>query len=177
MITRTSSGQLIIESIVAVTILVVAIFGIFALVSRSLSLFRVVSDRYTATYLAGEGIEIVKNIVDTNINTCRAWNTGLTDGAYLADYNDLVLTAKSSNNEPLLISDETGLYSYDAGTPTRFYRDITLESKGEEAQELIVRSNVSWTGRGNSQSETRLEDHFFNWRSAPADCTGEEPTP
>lgn len=61
---RSNSGQSIIEMLVALSIVVVALLGILVLVNRSVGLSRVTNDQYTASYLAFEGIEIVKNMFD-----------------------------------------------------------------------------------------------------------------
>ena len=63
---RKNKGYILIEAIIAITIAVVGLLGIFSLLSRSLSLNRVVADRFVASYLVAESIEIVKNLVDNN---------------------------------------------------------------------------------------------------------------
>ena len=63
---KLTKGYVLVESVVAMTIVVVGLLGIFSLLSQSLSLNRVVGDRYVGTYLAAEGIEVVKNIIDNN---------------------------------------------------------------------------------------------------------------
>src|SRR3989344_7355701 len=70
------SGQALVEVMVAVSILTVGFLGIVGLLSRALALNRVVADNYTATYLAAEGIEITKNIVDGNVVQGQPWNSG-----------------------------------------------------------------------------------------------------
>ena len=57
-------GQTIIELIVAISIVVVSLLGIFALISRSLAINRLTSEQYAASYLAAEGIELVRNMFD-----------------------------------------------------------------------------------------------------------------
>ena len=57
-------GQSLIEVMVAVTALTVSFLGISSLLSQSLALNRVISNEATATYLASEGIEIAKNLID-----------------------------------------------------------------------------------------------------------------
>lgn len=163
------SGQALIESIVAVSILTVGFLGIFSLLSQSLSLNRVVSDNYTATYLAAEGIEIVKNLIDANTIRGQAWNCGLTDGVYEAAWDSLPAagacggTALASNqNRFLSFSSATNLYSYSGTSPTSFKRQIILTRVSGD--ELKVVSQVNWTGRGTGNFSVNLEDHFYHWR-------------
>ena len=63
-IIKSSAGQSLIEMLVAMSIIVVALLGILALINRSLGLNRVTAEHYTATYLASEGIELVRNLFE-----------------------------------------------------------------------------------------------------------------
>src|SRR3990167_8160497 len=105
-----SSGQVLVESIIAITIAVVGLLGIFSLLSRSLSLNRVVSDRFVAAYLAAEGVEIVKNLIDNNILAGNPWNEGLSSGNYEADASDPAL--RTDGNALLKFDPATGAYGY-----------------------------------------------------------------
>lgn len=156
---RNNRGYILVEALVAITIIVVGLLGIFALLSRSLSLNRVVADRYTAAYLAVEGVEIIKNIIDNNLVNGRAWNTGLANGQFEVDYDDLALQAFA--NRPFQFND--GRYGYITGQPTRFIRRIDVGFLGG-GEEIKVNSVVSWVGRGDASFEINLEDRFFNWR-------------
>ena len=57
-------AQSIVEMLIATSVIVVSVLGIIVLVNRGLSLNRVSSEEYTATYLASEGIELVVNLFD-----------------------------------------------------------------------------------------------------------------
>ena len=61
-----SKGFTIIELIIAIFVLSVAVVGIFSAFSIIVVLTSDTADRLTATYLAQEGMEIVRNIRDTN---------------------------------------------------------------------------------------------------------------
>src|SRR5688572_13216996 len=74
--TMRRDGQTIVEAMVAVSLLVVGFLGMITLINRSIGLNRVVSDNYTATYLAAEGIEVVKNLLDRNFIAGSPWFTG-----------------------------------------------------------------------------------------------------
>ena len=52
---------------VAITVLTVGFLGISSLLSQSLALNRVTTNEITATYLASEGIEIAKNLIDHDV--------------------------------------------------------------------------------------------------------------
>ena len=155
-----AAGQLLIESMIGISIAVVGLLGILGLVSRSTSLNRVVSNQFIGNYLAAEGIEIVKNLIDSNIIQHKPWNEGFSNGSFEADYTSLTLTP--NQNRPLLFDSTNNFYNYQSGTPTIFTRTINITLIGSE--EIKVNSIVKWKTRGGAQFEVNLEDHFFNWR-------------
>ena len=155
-----NKGQALLEAIIAISVLTSGFLGILTLLSRSLSLNRVVSDNYTATYLAAEGIEVVKNLVDTNRILRRSWNTGLSDSSFEVEHFSQSL--ETDQNRFLLYDPNTHLYSYNGPTQTNFKRKVTIALIGSD--EIKVNSLVSWTTRGGGSFSMNLEDHFFNWR-------------
>ena len=158
---KNNSGYILVEALVASTIIVVGLLGIFSLLSQSLSLNKIVGERYIAVYLAMEGIEIVKNIIDNNVINDQPWNANLSSGTYEADYNDSSLEYLS--NRPLYFNEQTGFYSYTGGEPTKFFRTIEIQQLGG-GEEIKINSVVKWTTRGDAEFEVDLEDRFFNWR-------------
>jgi len=155
-----SNGQLLIESMISISIVVVGLLGILGLLSRSTSLNRVVSNQFIGNYLAAEGIEITKNLIDANIIQHKPWNEGFSNGSFEADYTNLSLAP--NQNRFLLFDSANNLYSYQSGTQTVFTRTINIELIGSE--EIKVNSIVRWRTRAGAQFEVNLEDHFFNWR-------------
>ncbi len=158
---KNKKGYILIEAIIAITIAVVGLLGIFSLLSRSLSLNRVVADRFVASYLAAEGIEIVKNLVDNNILAGRPWNVGLASGAYEVDYTDTGLLPVSQRF--IHFNQNTGAYGYAEITSTLIKRVITIGTSSD-GEELTVGSRVSWITRGGGKFSINLEEHLFHWR-------------
>ncbi len=103
-------GQTIVEMLVATSAVVIALLGILGLINRSLALNRVNADAYTGTYLASEGIELVKNFFDHNFLLAErsspppsfyGWGAGgISIGVYEVAFNDTVLTPLSSCSLP-----------------------------------------------------------------------------
>jgi len=165
-----AAGQLLIESMIGISIAVVGLLGILGLVSRSTSLNRVVSEQFIASYLAAEGIEITKNIIDADWMKDNVWNNDyLESGNFEIDYQTTTFkagtptSAQTAGNNPLLFDPDSNLYSYQKGNPTNFFRTIKIELI-PGGNEIKVNSIVTWTTRGGAQFEVNLEDHFFNWR-------------
>ena len=178
-------GQILIESLVAITIAVVGLLGIFSLLSRSLSLNRVIADQYTATNLATEGVEVIKNLIDTNLLGRNVWDEGIENGIYKLDYKttDLSEVSLSGNcttdfikgkslldvdNVPFLRFDEggSGLYVYDNLflKETSYKRAVCIEKNGDT---MKVNSIVTWITRGGTERDINMEDRFWNWQIPP----------
>lgn len=159
---KNNKGQLLIESLIGISLIVVGLLGVFSLLSQSLGLRRVASERYIATYLAAEGIEVLKNIIDTNyLNFGTPWNQGVnTSGDYEVEYNGASL--QPFQNRTFYYHPESGLYDYTVGNATLFKRKISIVSISSE--EVRVNSKIDWTTRGGGEFSIDLEDHFFNWR-------------
>lgn len=154
-------GQAIIESMVAISVLVMGFMGMFSLLNQSFGLSRVISDNYTATYLASEGVEIVRNLLDANtIRGVAPWNRDVGAGEWELDWQSGGLTP--NGNRTFTFDDAQKTYSYGAGSATPFRRLIRITQVS--ADQVRVESIVSWTTRGGGAFTVALEDHFFNWR-------------
>lgn len=168
------SGQALVEVMVAVAILTVGFLGIVNLLSRALALNRVVADNYVATYLAAEGIEVTKNIIDGNTiqGGPGLWSSGngvgscdgnIADGLGACQVQHDSPSLEDNTDQVLNFDANTNLYDYNSNaTPTSFRRWITIKLVTQN--ELKVQSRVTWITRGGGTSEVTLEDHFYNWR-------------
>lgn len=158
------SGQSLLESMIALGVLITGFLGMLVLLSNSLGLYRVTSEQYIATYLASEGVEIVKNLLDSGVIQERAWGSVLPPGAYEIDYaTDLQAESPSPYSaRKILYSADIGRYGYGAGDETPFRRKIVIEEISSD--EIRVNSIVDWVTRGGGQFSVNIEDHFMNWR-------------
>ncbi len=137
------TGFTLIEMIVSIFILSVALVGIFSAFYVVTILTSSSSDRLTATYLAQEGMEIVRNMRDTNWLNMDAnsspgatWIDGFKAGECSstgceADYE----TGTTNQNYPMapwagkyLYIDSNYFYGYNPNhaTPTKFKRKIII---------------------------------------------------
>lgn len=154
------AGQSLVEAVVAMSLIFFGILGVYSLAARAVSLNRVVADRYVAIYLGSEGIEVVKNIIDSNVLQRRPWNEGVANGDYEVEYKSTALHL--SQERPLLYDPDAGFYNYTTGRETTFRRTIRIDTLGD-GEELKVVAQVSWLSRGGNYS-IDIEDHFLNWR-------------
>jgi hypothetical protein len=162
---KNTKGQAIVESIIALSVLTIGFLSLIALMSNAIGLSKVNSEYYVATYLAAEGIEVVKNIIDTNVMTSGiSWNQYLNDGLYEVEYNTQgnELSNKKITNKPLNLHSDgnSKIYDYSPGEPTPFRRVIRIDNIN--SNHIKVKSTVFWTSRGGAQFQVDLEDHFYN---------------
>lgn len=163
---KSSRGQALIEVMVAVSVLVVGFMGVVSLLSRALALNRVVAENYTATYLAAEGIEVAKSIIDGNLLQGKAWNTGNNASGCAppsgceVDHESLAFTSFAAR--PLFYDPSRNLYGYSGSERTSYTRRVTITLLNQN--QVQVNSEITWTARGGGTSRVDLEDYFFNWR-------------
>lgn len=175
---KNNSGQLLLESVIAITALIIGLLGILGLLARSFSLNKIIVSRYTAAYLAAEGIEVVKNLIDGNAvagAASGAWNRGLFDGfyelAYNFDLNDLVKT-EINQARYLCFDSQKHIFDYscyqssppETAKPALFKRIVEIENISDangDFNQIQVNSRVFWRIGGIDYSAD-AEDHFFN---------------
>jgi hypothetical protein len=172
-----SRGQSLVEAMIAISLLVTGFLGLFTLLSRSFFLGRVVVNETTATYLASEGVELAKNLIDHDVyaglggvgggwGSCFNVPVGGQGEDFHLDYNTFNCPPPLSPQPdvPLKFDAQTDLYNYATGVKTVFFRQVrvTVPSAGN-GNEIDVNSIVTWsTGPITSQS-VNIEDHFYNW--------------
>lgn len=152
-------GFSMIEVIVAVFILSLAAFGCFILIQQTIIAASLNQMQLTAYYLGQEGVEIVRNIRDTNWLQKQVWTTGLAvgGGEQEADYQSTALTASQNR---YLKTDSNGFYNYASGTETKFKRKIIVTQ--EAGGYLQVRVIVEWQEREKEHS-IEVINLLYNW--------------
>jgi len=160
-------GFTLLETIIAIFIITIGIVGVSGLVSQTISSVTISSQRLIAAYLTQEGIEIVRNIRDTNWLEGSAWDAGLGADDWEGDYNNLNLTscpfACEYDDLSSLKIDADGFYSYSAGNETKFKRKITIEDGPVPGDSLKVKVEVFWREKGKPYS-VPAQENLYNWR-------------
>ncbi len=162
----------------AIFVLTAGFLGILSLLGQSIHLSKTVSNETTATYLAAEGIEVAKNLIDHDVyahippGTGTGWGTCFgAGGSFEIDYTttDCAALHQYLGADPpdFLYYNPTShlyVYSFDdtlgGGSPTIFKRGVKVIPNGSE---ITVLATVSWNADG-AQHRADLEDHFYNWR-------------
>jgi len=159
---KNQKGFTLIESMIAITLIVSGITGLLILVNRSMGFAGLAFNQLTAANLAQEGIELVRNIRDNNWMNKKNWLAGLEDGFYQMDYTEEKLVDLTEREDQPMLFDETIGYNYTLGNASFYHRKIELTQIN--ANELRVRSIITWSAKGGKNFETVAEDHLFNWQ-------------
>ena len=187
-----NKGITLIETVVAVTILVAAITGPMTLASQSLKASRDARNELIATHLAEEGIEILHSVRDNNsasdVTTSRtAWvNTLYTAcakgcGVDPTDHSTPVWGPNALIGCPagdcsavknMYLNSATGLYKQASNPPpspwgiTPFTRVITLQGIDDVTtplRQVRVISTVTYVGFANTLRTVTVTDDMYNW--------------
>lgn len=161
------TGFTLVESMVAITILSTSLAVILGILANSFTFSRFAGDQVTATLLATEGIEYVTNARDNNVQVGNDWLTGIpSDGSkFRVDPLDPLGTFVACAADcPVLKFDASSNYTYQSGTATRFYREITVTKKTNNGtqNEIVVTVTVYWPD-SSRRHQVRLIEHLFSW--------------
>jgi hypothetical protein len=165
-------GFSLIETLVAVSIMMLSVAGPLSVASRGLISAQFARDQITAFHLAREATELVRSRRDSNTLNEDAWTGGM-DACFVGecmvdprDGNILFELCSGGVCEPLSYHETTGMYAYEGGVgweQSRFTRTITME-EAIPGREIGVTVTVAWH-TGVLQREFTITEHFFNWRN------------
>ena len=170
-------GFTLIETFVAISILTLAVVAPMTLAARSLSISYYVRDEMTASYLAQEAIETIRNIRDS-----RSLE-GLLAGSSVDPFSDIPSTdgAAFTVDAHVSASNAMGLcsgacdvvqtngqfYGYNDGTSgwtdTRFTRTVTASYVDGAHTDLRLSVTVSWKTGSFQERSVTLHENLYRW--------------
>jgi len=175
------AGFTIIEMAISIFILSVAIIVVFGAFSLMIILSSDAEDRLLASYLAQEGIEIIRNIRDNNWLASAdnpefaAWDEGLevceSATGCEVDYKTTGFEANPVypwQDRFLKINKASHFYEYESGSETKFKRKITID-RTLAPHILKVKAEVFWKKKpsiinfGNGYGVIEIEDILYDW--------------
>ena len=158
-----NKGFTLLEVMLAIFIITSGVIGVFTTIFYINNLMAVSSSKLTAIYLAQEGLEIVRNIRDTNRIKGQEWTQGLTtmgcEYGCEGDYNTTEgLTAFNPDGRYLYIDEGGGVYGYQEYTRiTNFKRKITIYPPVAELDPMQVYVSVYWSYKNNNYQVNAAE--------------------
>lgn len=170
---RQNKGQSLIETLIAIGVIVVGLVGVMALVVGAIAAGRISKEVVTATNLGREGIEVVREIRDSNWMQEEGWTKGIIGGgdvryaraSFDPKENQWKLESTTTtdlfdNEYKLYFSD---YYNHDQqGDETSYFRMIEIQKDIAEPDELVIKTYVGWVKQGK-QKEIVLENVFSDW--------------
>jgi len=158
-------GFSLVEIMAVLLIVALGIIGVANLATQSIQAQTINKGNIIANQLAQEGIEIVRQVRDTNWLKGRDWKTGFNTGVYCADYALPSLRPVLAGSFCRLHIDENGWYRSTGAMSinmedTNYYRYLEISTATSSAS---VRAIVTWMERDRAyryEAETML----YDWR-------------
>ncbi|MDQ2933163.1 MAG: prepilin-type N-terminal cleavage/methylation domain-containing protein [bacterium] len=181
--TRVKNGFTIVETLIAITVLMIAVAGPLVVASKGLTSALNSKDQMIASFLAQESMEVIKNKKNINITANNSWLLGMEtcSSSPRCDASALDVTTKINtecfNERPILNNDnisgceiyfdesQGGYVNNGGGVRTKFYRYFYLAdvlSQGVPVEnEKTVHVFVEWP-EGKIPYQVELVSQMFN---------------
>ncbi|OGZ62914.1 MAG: hypothetical protein A3H51_00495 [Candidatus Spechtbacteria bacterium RIFCSPLOWO2_02_FULL_38_8] len=155
---RKASGFTLVEVVISIFILSMGTLTIIGLISDNLGIISASKRMVVGSNLAQEGIEVVRNIRDSNWIEYELYDTGISPGDYCVDYNS---TSLISCADYTLFWNGSNYNHSGFGDATFFSRRINISNQvdSEGIGYIQVQSIVSW-----DNSQTVVETHLYDWK-------------
>ncbi len=154
-----SFGFTLLEAVVAVALLIGGVLVVYASSARMLSYTYDNQYRLVASYLAQEGIEVIRNIRDQNWLDEADWRDGLDVGDHQLQYDSGKAQLAPYADDFLYLTAD-GVYNQSGdGERTVFKRKVSISHPTADSVQIKV--EVNWAhDRGRP---VRAEKFIYNW--------------
>jgi prepilin-type N-terminal cleavage/methylation domain-containing protein len=188
---KVNKGFTLIEMMVSVVIFTLSVLAMMVILGGGISDTNLAKNKVVASYLAQEGIEYVRSLRDTYaiygaqtgwgdfltaLNKCSDVSSGnkgcyfdvdnMQVGGSVTDPDMMqIIPCFDGNCEELRLNSVSGLYSYNTGDPSGFYRRFYVvgsDFDGLKDKEIILISSVYWEQNGKVH-EVVFREVFLNW--------------
>lgn len=160
-------GFSLVETLVAITILLVTIMGPLYAFQQSIQSHYIARDKLIATALAQDGMEYVRSIRDNNYLNGRPWLTSIDtcigSGVLcnVDSVSDTVAVCPSAVCTALTLNSKKQ-YTHSSGLPyTKFYRTVNLRTINASEEEIVVK--VQWKNSVGT-STVNIIGELYNWQ-------------
>lgn len=154
----------LIEVITVLLVVSLGMVGVLSLIVQNIQSQSLNKDTLIAYQLAQEGVELIRQVRDTNWHNSLDWRTNLAAGTYRMDYLDSVPSTAIGRTDGDLSQDENGMYYSNPGGllgSKGFSRLIYLEDRADEG--VLVTVNIYWSDHGRDFLYS-LESLLYDWR-------------
>ncbi len=177
---NTQSGFTILETLLALSILIVALTAAFSAAQSGLSSSMASRDQVLAFHFAQEGVEVIRNMRDENGLRDIHWLTGISnnvnDPCYFGNFCAVDSPAKTSvrcgneHDDCSVLRQDTSQSSITYGMygiansswmATPFKRSIVIEALNPS--EIAITVRITWT-RGTATRSFAVRENLLNWQ-------------
>src|SRR3989344_2872892 len=116
---KSNRGFTLIEAMVALVLFTIAMGPVFILATSSINAASRIERNLIAANLAQDGIEVVRNIRDTNWLSGSAFDNNLSTGTWRVQWDTVNGGLMTVGSNPVLRKNN-GVYNYSTGTNTLF---------------------------------------------------------
>lgn len=157
------SGFTMAETLIAIAVTTMVITAAFELTNSSIKTGGIALQKFAAYHLAEEGLEIIRNMRDSNWMQNRAWNHNLAPGIYEigTTTNGYPWQLISQNNEDFADASE-----FTVGSATTYKRLIVIENSDDEGEKMRVESRVKYLERA-AWKTVNMSAEFTDWKKGP----------
>jgi type II secretory pathway pseudopilin PulG len=149
---RFKKGFTIIETLVAITILMISIVGPLTIAQKSLNASIYAKDQVIASFIAQEQMELIKFQRNTAMDSPVSSN----------NFNTFISSLPITCSFTLLYNQSDIPYvDSPTGIPTKFSICTSVESVLNNNDEVIITVKVKWDN-GTISNETVLKNHIFS---------------
>lgn len=176
--TQNNSGFSILEVSIVLGVISIGLLGVFSLVMQNIQVQRTSKNMLVASMLAQEGLELTRNLRDTNwVLDSENWDENIYDNEhFIIDYTGSMTSIIDST--PNDITDNIGaklyltsqkFYTHDSGgnTATQYYRLITVISGDKNGDGDIdnyqIKSHVQWKEKQGLKNYIAITE-LYDWR-------------
>lgn len=168
---KNNTGFTLVETLVAISILIVAVTASFAAAQSGISSSIYSKNQVIAFYLGAEAVEQVRNARDVNALEGRNWLYGisndLTDPCYfgkkcIIDATNNTITTCGGTCPFIKQEPTTGFYGNNpTWADTVFKREVSLSKINDHEISILVR--MTWS-KGTNNQEYIIRENMFDWK-------------
>ena len=172
-------GFTLVETLVAISILLISIVGPLTIASKGLLSARFARDQITAFYLAQEATELIRNKRDNNAIAGVSWTTGFSQciGAGKSCIVDATKDVQNTSqvlgvgsiiacqvNCPELRYGTDNLYGYvPSYSASKFTRTISMLMANGISTEILMTVTISWSN-GPISKTFSIQENLNDWQ-------------
>lgn len=164
------SGFTLVETLVAISILLISVVSPISLIGDALHKLYYAKDEMIAINLAQEGVEAVRWMRDSNMLAITSgsgitWDSGFDGTNYVVDVGSTppLTVCNLGCDQKVYFDTATGLYRQTViDKDTQFSRLVTLEAASLPPSEHKVTSTVTWK-TGGTTGVVSATEYLFKW--------------